>query len=121
MFRRQDGAVKSTQVVELLKALRKQLGRKRLIVWDGAAQHNCRILRDDLASTRGAVQMALLPAYAPDLNPVEYRWAWLKRHAMANDCPTGLSELKRTARHKLKSGQKRRSIITACWKQAERR
>ncbi len=22
--------------------------------------------------------------YAPDLNPVEYLWAWLKRHALAN-------------------------------------
>jgi transposase len=27
--------------------------------------------------------MALLPGYAPDLNPVEYLWAWLKRHALA--------------------------------------
>ena len=26
---------------------------------------------------------ALLPGYAPDLNPVEYLWAWLKRHALA--------------------------------------
>jgi hypothetical protein len=30
-----------------------------------------------------------------------------------------LTELKDTARRKLRSGQKRKSIITACWKQAE--
>jgi len=29
------------------------------------------------ASSGEAVQMALLPAYSPDLNPVEYLWAWL--------------------------------------------
>jgi transposase len=119
MFRLHDGAIKSAQVVEFLKALRKQLGRKRRIVWDGAAQHKSRIVRDYLDSTPGAVQMALLPAYAPDLNPVEYLWAWLKRHALANYCPPGLAELKNTARRKLKSSQKRKSIITACWKQAE--
>ena len=119
LFRLCDGAVKGPQIVEFLKALRAHLKRKLLIVWDGAAQHKGRVVRDYLDSTKGAVQMALLPAYAPDLNPVEYLWAWLKRHALANFCPRSLQELKTTARAKLKSGQRRQSIITACWKQAE--
>ena len=63
--------------------------------------------------------MALLPGYAPDLNPVEYLWAWLKRHALANFCPDSLAELKTTACSKLRNGQRRQSIITACWKPAE--
>ena len=33
------------------------------------------------------IQIAFLSPYAPDLNPVEYLWAWLKRHALANYCP----------------------------------
>lgn len=75
MFRLYVGSVKTAQLVEFLQALRRQLKRKLLIVWDGAAQHKSRITRDYLDSTRGAVQMALLPGYAPDLNPVEYLWA----------------------------------------------
>ena len=118
-FRLYDGAIKSAQVVEFLKALRSQLKRRLLIVWDGAAQHKSRIVRDYLDGTNGAVQMARLPSYAPELNPVEYLWAWLKRHALANFCPHSLAELKLTARSKLRSGQRRQSIITACWKQAE--
>ena len=43
MFRLYDGAVKSAQIVEFLKALRTQLKRKLLIVWNGAAQHKRRI------------------------------------------------------------------------------
>ena len=78
-----------------------------------------RTVREDLDSTQGRVQMALLPAYSPDLNPVEYLWARLKRHALANFCPRSLAELKTTARNKLRSGQRRQSIITACGKQAE--
>jgi len=119
LFRLYDGAIKSAQIVEFLKGLHAHLRRKLLIIWDGAAQHKSRIVRNYLDSTSGAVQMALLPGYAPDLNPVEYLWAWLKRHALANFCPKTLAELKTTARDKLRSGQHRRSIITACWKQAD--
>jgi transposase len=119
LFRLYDGAVKSVQIVQFLQALRSQLKRRLLIVWDGAAQHKGRVVRDDLDSTNGAVQMALLPGYAPELNPAEYLWAWLKRHALANFCPNSLAELKTTARNKLRAGQRRQSIITACWKQAE--
>ena len=119
LFRLHDGAIKSAQIVEFLKGLHAHLRRKLLIIWDGAAQHKSRVVRAFLDSTAGAIQMALLPGYAPDLNPVEYLWAWLKRHALANFCPRSLAELKTTARDKLRSGQRRRSIIAACWKQAD--
>jgi transposase len=105
LFRLYDGAVKSAQIVEFLKALRTHLKRQLLIVWDGAAQHKSRLVREYLDSIKGKVQMALLPAYSPDLNPVEYLWAWLKRHALANFCPKSLAELKTTARNKLRGAQ----------------
>ena len=60
VFRLHDGAIKSAQIVEFLKALRAQFKRKLMIVWDGAAQHKSRIVREYLDSTNGAVQMALL-------------------------------------------------------------
>jgi putative transposase len=62
--------------------------------------------------------MAFLPPYSPDLNPVEFPWAWLKRHALANFCPANLDELNVAVRNKLKSAQHRPSIIAACWVQA---
>ncbi len=49
---------------------------------------------------------------------VEFLWAWLKRHALANFCPANLNQLNTTARAKLKSAQRRPSIIAACWVQA---
>ncbi len=71
------------------------------------------------AQRQGLMAPTLLPAYSPELNPVEYLWAWLKRHALVNFCPRSLGELKTTARNKLRGGQHRQSIITACWNQAE--
>ena len=80
--------------------------------------HRRHLVRDYLDGLAGHIQITYLPPYAPDLNPVEYRWAWLKRQALANYCPTDLAELHITARNKLKRAQKRPSIIAACWKQA---
>ena len=75
-------------------------------------------MRDYLDGLAGHIQITYLPPYAPDLNPVEYLWAWLKRQALANYCPNDLADLHVIARNKLKSAQKRPSIIAACWKQA---
>lgn len=119
LFRLYDGPLKSPHVVEFLKALRAHLKRPLMIIWDGATQHRSHLVRDYLDSTDGAIQMTFLPSYSPDLNPVEYLWAWLKRHALANFCPDTIDELKHTARNRLRSAQHRDSIVAACWKQAE--
>lgn len=119
MFRLYDGSIKKEQTVEFLKALKAHLKLPLLVIWDGSQPHRSRLVRDYLDSLDGHIQVAFLPPYAPDLNPVEYLWAWLKRHALANYCPNDLSEPHhQSARNKLKSAQRRPSIIAACWMQA---
>ena len=118
-FRLHAGAIRGPQFVEFLQALTKQIRGKLLVIWDGLPAHRSRLVKDYVDSLDGHLVLERLPAYAPELNPVEYLWAWLKRHALANFCPDSLAELKTTARRKLRSGQRRQSIITACWKQAE--
>lgn len=118
-FRLHEGSVKQEQVVEFLKALRTHYRQPLLILWDSGRPHRSRLVRDYVDSTQGHIQVAFLPPYAPELNPVEYLWGWLKRHALANFCPDTLAELQHTARGKLKSAQRRSAIIASCWQQAE--
>ncbi|MGQ0501630.1 MAG: hypothetical protein ACT4P0_03315 [Panacagrimonas sp.] len=80
-----------------------------LTVWDGAAQYKSRIVRGFLESTPGAIQMDVLQAYSPDLNPVEHFRAWLDRHALAHFCPHSLTEPKSTAGKRVRSVQNRPS------------
>jgi transposase len=87
-FRLHEGSVRKEEVVEFLKALKAHYRRALLIVWDGAKPHRSRWVRDYVDSTQGQLQIESLPPYAPEINPVEYLWAWLKRHALANFCPT---------------------------------
>jgi transposase len=118
-FRLHQGSIKSGQIVEFLKALVKHLGRRLLIVWDGLKAHRSRLVREYVEALNDHVVLSFLPPYAPELNPVEYLWAWLKRHALANYCPDSISQLAHTARGKLKSAQQRTTLIAAFWKQAE--
>ena len=118
-FRLHEGAVKKEQVVEFLKALKAQFRQPLLILWDGASTHPSRHVREYVACTQGQIDIHFLPPYCPELNLVEYLWAWLKRHALANYCPDTLAELRHAARSKLKSGQRRCAIIASCWAQAE--
>jgi transposase len=107
------------QVADFLKALRTHLQRPLLIVWDSSRPHRSHLVRDYVLSTAGHIQLHFLPAYAPELNPVEFLWAWLKRHALANFCPESFAELQHTTCGKLKSAQRRSAIIASCWQQAE--
>lgn len=118
-FRLHPGTIRAPQIVAFLKALVAQIRQPLLIIWDGLRAHRSRLVRAYLDTLDGRVAMDFLPPYAPELNPVEYLWAWLKRHALANYCPDSITELTHTARGKLRSAQKRSTLITAFWKQAE--
>lgn len=48
-----------------------------VIVLDNATFHKKSVL-PDLARTKGC-QVLFLPPYSPDLNPIEKKWAWLKK------------------------------------------
>jgi transposase len=58
-----------------------------------------------------------LPGYAPELNPVEYIWAYWKQHALPNVCPKDYWSLDKTARRTLKRKRRRPRLITAFWQQ----
>ena len=106
-------------MVAFIRHLQRHLKERILIIWDGAAIHRSRLVSDYLASTKGRVRAERLPAYAPDLNPVEYMWAHLKSHEIANLITTQAWELSFEATSALRKMRRRPSIIAACFSQAE--
>lgn len=110
-FRLHEASIKSPQIVDFLKALIEQVRREMRIIWDGLKAHRYHLVRDHVEGLDGKIELAFLPTHAPDLNPVEYLWAWLKRHALANYFPDSITELATTARGKLQSAQRSTSLI----------
>lgn len=118
-FRLFPGAIKAAQLVEFLQALHQTIGRKLLVIWDGLPAHRSRLVGAFIDSLKGAIQLEQLPGYAPELNPVEYIWGYLKQHAMGNFCAHDFVQLADVARRKLRSMQRRPRLVTAFWEQAE--
>ena len=118
-FRFFAGSIKAPQIVEFLRALKASIGRKLLIIWDRLQAHRSRLVGQYVASQRGSIALEFLPPYAPELNPVEYIWAYLKSHAMPNFCAKDLTHLRHHAGSRLRSMQRRRTLVAAFWHQAE--
>ena len=121
-FQIHAGSIKGPQVIEFLQHLQRHIPGRLLILWDGASIHRSALVRDYLASACGRVVVERLPAYAPELNPVEYLWAYWKKTELANFCPKDIWELSHRACQALKRIRRKRrrpQLIAAFFAQAE--
>jgi transposase len=118
-FRLFNGSIKSPQIVEFLKALQATIGKKLLIIWDRLQAHRSKLVRAHVEAQHGQIMIDYLPAYAPDMNPVECIWGYLKHHAMPNYCASDLGDVAHRARSNLRSMQRRSTLVQAFWKQVD--
>jgi transposase len=112
-------SVKAPQVIEFLQHLMRHLRRPLLVVWDGLPGHRSTAVRDFVAAQGRRLALEWLPGYAPELNPVEHIWGYLKQHELPNFCPRQLWQLSAAARSALRRMRRRPTLVTAFWKQAE--
>ena len=101
-FRLYEGTIKSPEVVDFLQALLRHIPGPLWIVGDRWSAHKSKLTRDFIAAQGERLWVESLPAYAPELNPVEYIWAYWKQHALPNVCPKDYWELGEGARRTLK-------------------
>jgi transposase len=57
-----------------------------------------------------------LPAYAPELNPLEYIWSYWKKHELPNFCPKDYQQLSHYGRQAFSRVRRRKPLIAAFWK-----
>lgn len=101
-----------------LRVLLRKIAGKLVVIWDGSPIHRGQEIKDFLA--RGAakrLQLEQLPGYAPDLNPDEGIWNYLKRVELGNVCCSNLEQLQRVfirARERLRH---KKEIIQSCSRQ----
>jgi len=118
-FRLFPGAIRSPQIIEFLSHRLRHIPGKLLIVWDGLPGHRSRAGWDFVQQQRGRLWLEFLPAYAPELNPVESLWSHWKQHELPNFCPTTFGQLSHHARQALRRMRRRPTLVIAFWQQAE--
>ena len=87
-----DGYFSADKVVAFLRDLLKHLRGKVVVIWDGGPNHKGPAIREFLRKNK-RLRLERLPAYAPDRNPVEMVWSWLKWGRLANFVPDDLTDL----------------------------
>lgn len=100
-FQIHDDNIRTPEVVSFLKQLRRTLRRPLIVVWDRWNVHRSAARRLDQSRVRD-IDYEWLPAYAPELNPVEPRWSYTKFSDLANFVPDDVPQLKRSVRQSLK-------------------
>jgi len=82
-------------VVRLLRHLLQHIPGKLLVIWDGSPIHRCKAVQDFLRQGGAArVWLERLPASAPELNPVEGVWRYLKRVRLGHVCCRTLPQVR---------------------------
>jgi DDE superfamily endonuclease len=92
-----------TDYARFLDAAHQQLDGPVVLVWDGLNTHVSRAMRE-LIAARDWLMVFQLPAYAPELNPVEPVWSVLKR-SLANLVKQDIGQLTALVKTRLRRMQ----------------
>ena len=102
-----------TGYARLFDAAHQQLAGPIVVVWDNLNVHRRAELRA-FTEAQAWLRVFRLPAYAPDLNPVEGIWSVLKGGVLANLAVASFGHLVQVIRHGLKKIQYRPGLIEGC-------
>lgn len=80
-------------LVHFLRLLRSKFPGPMTVIWDRIPIHDCKDIDDYLAEVQDVV-MEPLPQYAPELNPADGIWRYVKFGRLANYTPQNLDVLR---------------------------
>lgn len=95
-FQTQPGSYTDARLITFLRSLKRHFRPQRvLLIWDGLGAHQSHRMKAYVARQRAWLTVERLPAYAPELNPVEQVWGNVKTRELANVCAPDLAALRR--------------------------
>ena len=102
-------------VAAFVKALYSRIQCPMTVLWDEIRVHRAKPVRDYLAKHRRIV-IEEFPPYAPELNPVDYVWAYVKYQRLPNYTPPNLSELRQRITVEFTRLQRRPDLLQSFYK-----
>jgi transposase len=107
--------IRAEQVVGFLTELHRQLRRKILVILDRYSAHRkaVRLLQEQHPDW---IEVVWLPAYAPELNPVEMVWNHTKYGDLANYIPADMEEWRQTVCTSLERTGSEATLLMSCFR-----
>ena len=100
-------------VVQFVDQVCSQIKGPLTIVWDSIPIHGSKLMEDYLEKT-GRLIVEQFPPYAPELNPIDKVWAYLKYGRLANYTPSNLTDLRARLISELTALANRQEILAGC-------
>jgi len=116
-FRLHAKNISSDEVQDFLWYLLKHLRGPVIIIWDGAAIHHQKGLQQ-FCHRYPRLHLEKLPAYAPELNPIEAAWHAVK-HPLANAQPDDIPQLARALLCSLRKARSSQRVLRGCIRQSD--
>ena len=118
-FHVQQHAYNSDDVIAFLLAVHETIPGKLLVIWDGATIHHGDKYEAFLAQGAAEwLQLERLPGYAPELNPDEGIWEYLKYVELKNVCASTVEMLQAVVLKALDHIRQMGTIVKAKFKEA---
>lgn len=117
-FRLQSTNVQADDIVACLRQLHRQVRRPIILVLDRYSVHRAAVSR---LLAKGAHWLAVewLPAYAPDLNPVEQCWNHAKYAQLPNFVPKNIDHLQTKVANAIRQQRSKQSLLRSFFKTAK--
>ena len=117
LLRLKKGAVLAPDFVNFLEHLGRHLHGNVVVIWDRLNGHRSLLVRSWSQGQRRFALVHLLP-YAPELNPVEALWSWLKGTCLANCSHDDLAPLAQAMRRGARRARNRDNLVQAFLRKA---
>ena len=85
--------------------------RKIIVIEDSAPVHKAKNVDKFIEQNKKKIAVYRLPSYAPELNPTEHVWAYLKAHELKTHQAQNTDELKHLVKRKMQSIQMKKQLI----------
>ena len=103
------GSFSEDDYIAFLDQAHQRLRAPMVLIWDNLNTHVSVRMRE-LIAARPWLTVIRLPAYAPDLNPAEGVWRWMKR-GLTNIAARGVDHLADLVRQRLRACQQRTDLL----------
>jgi len=102
-------------IVPFLDHIHSKLHNDIRLVWDSIKIHYAEPVNNYFAS-HPSFKVFFFPEYAPELNPVDNVWGYIKHNRLANFCPPNLLELRKQVKAELFRIQKRPDLLESMFR-----
>jgi transposase len=107
--------INARTVLSFLKHLGRHFQCPISLLWDRFMPHRACLVQNYI-SRKKSWSSEFLPAYAPELNPTENVWGYLKTNSMANETLYELDDLAQSARRHGRTLQRREPLLRSLLK-----